>query len=210
MYNMHCLLHLVEDCSRFGSLDMFSAFPYENNIMSFRHSCHKPHQHLQQIANRRAEDGYVSSLPTDKPINLVYGPKKRWNSHLFPNLPSEYKEFKTLSTKSMYLSINNRDDTIMLNDSSIGIIKNIIVSKDTTFIYVQKFSQRKDFYDGKFPLDSNSIFLCSCLSDNLSAIFVEDIVAKCFRLPYWHDTSFIDPIPDVFVVALLLSSTNDS
>lgn len=29
-YNVHNLLHLVDDCRKFGTLDSFSAFPFEN------------------------------------------------------------------------------------------------------------------------------------------------------------------------------------
>lgn len=46
-YNVHGLLHLVEDVRRFGSVDNFSAFPYENNMTFYRNTCQKPNQQLQ-------------------------------------------------------------------------------------------------------------------------------------------------------------------
>lgn len=54
-YNVHGLLHLVQDVKRFGSLDNFSAFPYENNMTFYRKTCRKPNQQLQQIARRKSE-----------------------------------------------------------------------------------------------------------------------------------------------------------
>ncbi|EZA55734.1 hypothetical protein X777_04153 [Ooceraea biroi] len=51
-YITHCLLHIVDDVRRFGSLDELSMFPYENNMTYYRKVCRKPHQHLQQIINR--------------------------------------------------------------------------------------------------------------------------------------------------------------
>lgn len=54
-YNVHGLLHLANDVRNFGSLDSFSAFPFENNMIYFRKIYRKPNQHLQQIANRRYE-----------------------------------------------------------------------------------------------------------------------------------------------------------
>lgn len=54
-YNIHGLLHLTDDVKRFGSLDSFSAFPYENNMLIFRKYLRKPNQPLQQFFNRMAE-----------------------------------------------------------------------------------------------------------------------------------------------------------
>lgn len=54
-YNIHGILHLVEDVLRFGPLDSYSAFPYENSMVYFTRMCRKPHLSLQQIAARRAE-----------------------------------------------------------------------------------------------------------------------------------------------------------
>ncbi|XP_043277800.1 uncharacterized protein [Venturia canescens] len=54
-YNVHGLLHLVDDVERFSPADEYSAFPYENAIKVFRRYVRKPHLSLQQIANRIAE-----------------------------------------------------------------------------------------------------------------------------------------------------------
>ncbi|XP_076660248.1 uncharacterized protein LOC143363564 [Halictus rubicundus] len=51
-YNVHGLLHLAADVRRFGTLDSFSAFPYESNMSIFRKYCRKPGQPLQQFSNR--------------------------------------------------------------------------------------------------------------------------------------------------------------
>lgn len=54
-YNVHGLLHLTDDVRRFGNLDSFSAFPYENNMSIFRKYCRKPGLPLQQFFNRISE-----------------------------------------------------------------------------------------------------------------------------------------------------------
>ncbi|XP_011337558.2 uncharacterized protein LOC105279459 isoform X1 [Ooceraea biroi] len=54
-FNIHGLLHLVQDFRNFGSLDTFFAFPYENNMTAIRRMCRKPGQILQQIRNRMRE-----------------------------------------------------------------------------------------------------------------------------------------------------------
>ncbi|XP_076289803.1 uncharacterized protein LOC143213636, partial [Lasioglossum baleicum] len=54
-YNVHGLLHLADVVERFGNLDSFSAFPFENLMQIFQIFWQKPNQPLQQIANRMAE-----------------------------------------------------------------------------------------------------------------------------------------------------------
>jgi len=55
-YNVHNLIHLANDVHKFGSLDHFSCFPFENNIMCFRKMVRKPSLQLQQIYNRYMEN----------------------------------------------------------------------------------------------------------------------------------------------------------
>jgi len=50
-YNVHGLTHLINDVRRLSTLDLLSAFPYENNMVMFRKFCRK----IQQISNRIAE-----------------------------------------------------------------------------------------------------------------------------------------------------------
>lgn len=51
-YNIHGLLHLVDDVRTFGAADNFSAFPFKNNMTFYRKACRKPNQQLQQIVRR--------------------------------------------------------------------------------------------------------------------------------------------------------------
>ena len=34
VYNVHCLIHFAGDVKKFGNLDQFSAFPFENKLKS--------------------------------------------------------------------------------------------------------------------------------------------------------------------------------
>ena len=54
-YNVHGLLHLAKDAKRFGNLDSYSAFPFENVMGEFAKSIRKPDEYLEQISNRLTE-----------------------------------------------------------------------------------------------------------------------------------------------------------
>ncbi|XP_076301622.1 uncharacterized protein LOC143219570 [Lasioglossum baleicum] len=55
-YNVHGLLHLADDVDKYGVLDSYSAFAYENNMMFFRTKYRKPEKPLSQLAKRITED----------------------------------------------------------------------------------------------------------------------------------------------------------
>jgi len=77
-YNVHVLLHLVDDVAKLGPLDSFSAFPFENNMRVFEKYCKKPHLYLQQIARRIADktnylDRFTTKRNNDAPIKVPMG-----------------------------------------------------------------------------------------------------------------------------------------
>lgn len=54
-YNVHQLLHLCEVVRRSGSLEHYSAFPYESKLQVMKNSISSGNNPLQQIANRTVE-----------------------------------------------------------------------------------------------------------------------------------------------------------
>lgn len=54
-YNVHGLLHLVDDVEQFGPLDYFSAYKFENYLGKLKKKIRKDDKPLQQIARRYTE-----------------------------------------------------------------------------------------------------------------------------------------------------------
>ena len=54
-HNVHNLLHLCNDVRKFGVLDNFSAFPFENFLGSLKKLIRKSDKPLQQLARRYGE-----------------------------------------------------------------------------------------------------------------------------------------------------------
>ncbi|CAG4942683.1 unnamed protein product [Parnassius apollo] len=50
--NVHNLIHVVDEVKRFGTLQSFNAYPFENKLSSIKRMIRKGNQPLQQIANR--------------------------------------------------------------------------------------------------------------------------------------------------------------
>jgi hypothetical protein len=57
-HNIHVLTHLIDDVRKFGTLDTFSAFRYENYLRKIKQLLRKTERPLQQIHNRLIELEY--------------------------------------------------------------------------------------------------------------------------------------------------------
>lgn len=202
-YNVHGLLHLANDVKNYGLLDSFSAFPYENNMNYFRRICRKPNQHLQQIANRRYEEKSLQNIlvPTANFIQVSglhkHGPVPEIRFH-------HYSQYRNLLCKQFTLSLNGRDDTIILKDSSICILQNIIGHDNKYYLVVKCFQKIESFFHTLVQSSSVGIFHCSSLSDELIIINFDQIAGKCFKLPLCD--IICTASSDDYVIAKILSS----
>ncbi|XP_032675527.1 uncharacterized protein LOC116846152 [Odontomachus brunneus] len=137
-YNVHGLL--TNDVRRLGSLDSYSAFPYESNMSIFRKYCRKPGLPLQQFFNRIREiqihgtsynQEEDSSIRVSMPLN---------NGAVFP-------QYRKTQFKKILLSVNVRDNCCMLENGSICIVSNIFVRNSSYYLEVRKFLKVDNFYD---------------------------------------------------------------
>ena len=55
VYNVHCLVHLAKDVMRYGTLDRFSAFPFESYLGKLKKLTKNPKFPLQQVIRRLSE-----------------------------------------------------------------------------------------------------------------------------------------------------------
>ncbi|XP_044019146.1 uncharacterized protein LOC122859549 isoform X1 [Aphidius gifuensis] len=207
-YNCHILLHLAEDVRNFGPLDGISAFPYENNMQYFAATCRKPTQYLEQIVNRR-EERKLRNIEENPRVNFSLIPGKLWTSP-FP-LPTELisaaAQYQTLQTPKYKINTNNKDNIFMLKNKTLGMVQNIILDKGKFKLLFQKFNiQLNSFFQiGNWQSSFFGVFRCSDLSDKQQIIDVEDIHAKCFCMPYFHDNE-VTPTEGEFIVTLIEST----
>lgn len=50
--NVHNLIHLVEEVKKFGKLQIFNAYPFENKLSSIKRTVRNRNKPLQQKGNR--------------------------------------------------------------------------------------------------------------------------------------------------------------
>ncbi|XP_043277198.1 uncharacterized protein [Venturia canescens] len=186
-YNVHGLLHLVDDVEIFGPADGYSAYPYENAMQYFRRCIRKPHLSLQQIANRRSERArLVGSRPhrscDGAPITLDRhhdGPLSR------DAVEDDVLQFRRLKSKKISLSIKKRNRYCVLKDSRICRVENIIRYQNNICLVARIFESVESFFDVGVPSNDVGFFKCKTLSKVKIPVTFNDILAKCYAMPLW-------------------------
>lgn len=111
-YNVHNLIHLVNDVHRFGSLDNFSCFKYENYMQKIKNKLRRSGKSLKELANRVFEELQLSIQSCHmKKYPIVNYTKKNEISHI------QFKTFK--------IAINEFDNCALLYDMSVIFIMKI-------------------------------------------------------------------------------------
>lgn len=78
VYNVHVLCHLPDDVQKYGPLDMFSTFPFENYFAEIKALVRSPHKPLQQICRRLHKTSLLGVQVTEKRvINIFYATYRR-------------------------------------------------------------------------------------------------------------------------------------
>lgn len=133
-YNIHSFLHL-SDCVRlFGSLDNFSAFPFENFMQKLKKMVRKTSQPLQQVVRRIVEQNNILRPTKNTDNNLSIGLLMEHSDGPLINTcnPPQYKKLKTTE---YCLNINRiADRFVELKNKTIIEIKNLLAMK------IQQFS----------------------------------------------------------------------
>ncbi|KAE8746822.1 hypothetical protein FOCC_FOCC006459 [Frankliniella occidentalis] len=120
VYNVHALIHLVQECEDHGVVDAFSAFPYENALMLLKRNLKSFYKPLQQAAFRIIERSNVPttiSLPPDD-IEVVLSMQ-----YENPDVPGIH--FKKMSIGKTVFHLNDRDICFSTTNGQVVVLQDI-------------------------------------------------------------------------------------
>ena len=143
VYNVHSLIHLIEDVRNFGNLKNVSAFPFENFMRSIKSCIRKPQHVLRQLANRSSE-GYFTKVSSER-HECDQVKREHTSGPIIAGLLC-YKQYKELHLKNVTIKLNVGDNCIMYG-TKIALVSNICCSDGKTVqLIVQKFEKLKSFF----------------------------------------------------------------
>ncbi|XP_070379187.1 uncharacterized protein [Dermacentor albipictus] len=188
-YNVHCALHVANDVRKHGPLDMFSAFPFENNMQYLKRLLKSHKTPLAQLYNRlkEREGKGAATFPS---LNAIKFTKEHSDGPLLGTCaPPQYKQ---ATFASFILSVDVPDNCCII-DGSVVIVDSFAHFRATQApcIIGREFMVKENFYDKPFSSCTIDVYVVSQLSD--VKCWPLRNVRKLVRLP-WHGKFVIIPL----------------
>ena len=183
---MHCLTHLPAECAKFGPLDNFSCFKFENALGSLKVLVDSPKAPLKSLANKLAQKSTFVSKASRNFMNE----KNMILKCAIANDPiaadfDNGKTYKSVYFRSNRLSISEPDCYFATSKKKIYRIDAILDSDETGVKLVcRQFDKLKYAYyvptdTHRFESSELGIFRLIHLSDTKKFIDIENVLYKC-------------------------------
>ena len=175
-YNVHNLIHLSTDVRNHGTLDQFSAFPFENEMQNIKKKVNPNENSLQQLLNRTVEE-------------YLWVPQKAkydFKSNIAAEKETKKKDTVTsVQMENFTLGTNFKDNIYMLRDKSVIKVSKIQLVNKETIVTCQRFQNLESFFDT--PCDLQKLGICVVDINNVGVEFKcgsDQIYRKIVKLPY--------------------------
>lgn len=171
-HNMHNLLHICEDVKRFGTIDSYSAFKFENYLYTIKKSLKVSRRPLEQIVNRIIEKRNVEKkfANASKDYPIIYYNKNK-------------TKINKVELNGYFLSLKTPNNCCILSSNAIATVNNIYIKNNILYFTVTQHLSIKPFFTS--PCDSTvvGIYKLSNSEADLSYITVtaDQIARKCLK-----------------------------
>ena len=186
-FNIHCLIHLADEVLRFGPLNTFSAYVFENKLGAIKRLLRKSERPLQQIVKRIAE------LEVNKTINITLCESNFRSEHRKgPLLPrfQNCKQYSIFDLNNFTLTSKVGDNCVLLLGKIVVVIENLVVDNEEPFIIGKRFRDLRNLYPEPFDSTLFDIFHCRELSQNLEFWPLDSVQFKMYMMPLSGLSSF--------------------
>lgn len=176
-YNIHNLLHVVDDCELFGTLEDFSAYPFESLLGKIKKKVRQGNKILQQVVNRITEGWDIEIEVPTKVYPIL---KKR----IFSNeLETHYSHFQN---KNLFLKNDLKNCYFMTKALDVYKFEYVRKTEELMSICCRKFLAKNNLYSS--PLESSLLGIFNLNENSLSCdvdcIMLNEIKCKVFVIKH--------------------------
>lgn len=174
-YNVHSLLHVVEDVRRFGPIENYSAFPFESFLGKMKKKIRNGNKMLEQVVHRTEECWNTSNKQFKNKYPILKKPLNNLND-----------EFLYVETENWVLRKDEKNCYFM--DNYKNIIQFESVKKIEKIIYIngKKILRKNNFYTS--PLSSDFLDIFEIVEDSVTEIIehftLNEIKCKIFVIKH--------------------------
>jgi len=194
-YCVHSLLHVVDDVRRFGKLDDYSGFKFENELQVVRNSIKGFSKPLQQMIRRQNEKIGLELLvvPPSYPIlcrKYIGGPLPETISS------KECVQYQTVIFNNFRVNLTNKNNKIMTDDGKLVDVVNIIEYDGNRYLVGTSYLSLTDFYCINSIRSSQlGIFKVDTRETSLLNLFpFSSIKSKFMVIPYDNNLAYAVPL----------------
>lgn len=184
-YNVHNLLQIAEDVKKFGTVDVFSAFKYENYMQKIKSSIKSSGKPLQQFINRITEKETCTSMNYNNPRETSY-PAPIYSRKINRCISVNFKMF-ILSKKEC--------DSVFLTKSGLLVFSFLLRNKEVS-ILAKKCTKLEPYFCE--PCNSEFLDIYIIKNENVKKenviIKLNEVKTKCMKIAINENENVIIPL----------------
>jgi len=138
-HNVHNLLHICTDVKKYGPVDRFNAFKFENHMTHIKKLLRKPEKPLQQLARRYTEIEMLPLSAQNRKNQNNINFRKSHNSGALIDGYNFTAQFKILDNDSYSIHCDNKkNNCVLLNNGNVVLIFNLVQSHENNKFIIGK------------------------------------------------------------------------
>lgn len=183
VYNVHNLIHLTDDVRKYGSINEYSCFPFENYLSFLKNRIHSKKHVLQQIHRRLIEKDECTVKKinkNEKEVKFQYKYNEKYDGN--GDLTSFF--CKKIVYFNYVLSDTLPNNCVITTSKKVCLINRIVVTNKHPVFEANSFRYTSDLYSTPLPSSHLNIF-CKSLTENKILTFeMQEILCKGFLIPH--------------------------
>lgn len=172
MYNVHSLLHIVDDVKLYGNLDNYSAFPFESFMFKIKTMLHSFNHPLAEICNRIEESNFCHTVSeTKKQVEF----KKQ--DKMYANI------YREIVFPSYVINCTNRDKWFIGKNGQVYSFEYCENVNKNVIVYARQIVDKSAFYNVPISSDKFEIFKSNGKLSGILKINLDLVHKKVFSMP---------------------------
>lgn len=187
--NLHNLSHLVDEVKRFGPLDKFDAYPFENKLQAIKKLVRQRKHPLAEIAKRLIEreainEMYIKNFEKLQHSVIVTDPAD-FDCDDFRNYGTTYSVYQKVQFQDFKITNTDRDRWFLTKKKEIVKCEYIVFyASDKCYLYGSELREKQDFFN--VPIASSTFFIYAAENKfkRCKMYNYGDIICKMVVLPF--------------------------
>lgn len=180
VYNVHSLLHMVDDVNLYGSLDNYSAFPFESYMYKIKKMMRKNNDCLSQISNRIEEQYLIDTKYKIKNNTQIEFKRKDKTSEIYKEI--RFPGFKIKNTP--------RDQWFLTSDGNVFKFAHVQRSETGDTVYACKIVNKTEFYTRPVSSIEFNVYKSDGKLSEIVQLDITHVKNKVFAMPLDHHVIF--------------------